>query len=66
MQNKLKFVLIAAAFGISACSQGTDMERAAVGGVAGCLVGDFLDEGSCLKGALLGAGAGALSDDINL
>ena len=65
MQTKLPFLLVAATLGLSACNQGTDLERAAVGGLAGCLVGDVVSEGSCLKGAVLGAGAGALADDIN-
>lgn len=64
MYKKLSLVAVFAIFGLSACSQGTDLERAAVGGLAGCLVGDALDEGKCLTGALLGAGAGALADDF--
>lgn len=66
MHQKISFLLIAATFGLSACSQGTDVERAAVGGLAGCVVGDIVDEGSCIKGGILGAAAGALADDINL
>ena len=64
MQKKLPFILVAAALGLSACSQGTDLERAAVGGLAGCVIGDAIDEGECLTGAILGAGAGALADDV--
>ncbi len=65
MQIKLPVILVAAVLGLSACNQGSDLERAAVGGLAGCFVGDLVSEGSCLKGAVLGAGAGALADDIN-
>ncbi len=65
MQKKISFVLIAAVLGLSACSQGTDVERAAVGGLAGCVIGDAFDEGSCIKGGILGAAAGALADDVN-
>ena len=64
MHKKTTFFLIAAVLGLSACNQGTDLERAAVGGLAGCLVGDMVDEGSCLKGGILGAGIGALANDI--
>ena len=65
MQKKLSFALIAAVLGLSACSQGSDLERAAVGGLAGCVIGDALDEGSCIKGGILGAGIGALANDIS-
>lgn len=66
MHKKLSFALVAAILGLSACSQGSDLERAAVGGLAGCVVGDAISEGSCIKGGLLGAGLGALSDDFNI
>ena len=66
MQKKLSLALIAAILGLSACSQGSDLERAAVGGLAGCVVGDAISEGSCIKGGILGAGLGALSDDFNI
>ena len=64
MQKKPLFVLIAALFGMAGCSQGTDLERALVGGAAGCLVGEIIDEGECVTGALVGAAGGALADDI--
>lgn len=66
MQKKFSITLLFAVLGLAACSQGSDLERAAVGGLAGCVVGDALDEGSCIKGGILGAGLGALADDINL
>lgn len=64
MQKNLSFLAVAAIFGLSACSQGTDLERAMVGGAAGCVVGELIDNGECLVGAAVGAGAGALADDI--
>lgn len=64
MQKKLPFVIIAALLGVAGCTQGTDLERAAVGGVAGCLVGEIIDDGECLTGAVVGAAGGALADDI--
>ena len=66
MQKKITFAILAAVLGLSACSQGTDVERAAVGGLAGCVVGDAISEGSCIKGGILGAGLGALADDFQL
>ena len=70
MQTKLSLVAIMAVFTLSACgggslgSRGTDLERAAIGGLAGCVAGDLIDEGKCITGAILGAGAGALVDDL--
>lgn len=65
MHKKLPFVIFAAFIGLSACSQGTDLERALIGAGAGCLAGEIIDDGECLVGAAVGAGAGALADDIN-
>ncbi|MDJ0638705.1 MAG: hypothetical protein QNJ20_07720 [Paracoccaceae bacterium] len=65
MQNTLSIAALLAVFGLAACSQGTDLERAVVGGAAGCLVGEAIDDGECLVGAAIGAGAGALADDVN-
>ena len=52
--------------GLSACNGtlggGTDLERAAVGGVVGCAAGEIIDDGSCIAGAGIGAAAGALSN----
>ena len=64
MQKTKSFILIAAILGLAACSQGTDLERAAIGGAAGCLVGEIIDDGECLTGAVVGAAGGALADDI--
>ena len=62
--QKLSFFAVVAILGLSACSQGTDLERAMVGGAAGCVVGELIDNGECLVGAAIGAGAGALADDV--
>lgn len=64
MQKKLPFVLIATLLGLASCSQGSDLERALVGGAAGCLIGEIIDEGECVTGAVVGAAGGALADDI--
>ncbi len=65
MQTKLSFLLVATILGLSACSQGTDLERALVGAGAGCLAGEIIDDGECLVGAAIGGAAGALADDVN-
>ncbi|MEO9827371.1 MAG: hypothetical protein ABJF50_23445 [Paracoccaceae bacterium] len=62
MQKSL--ILLATLVGLAGCSQGTDLERAAIGGLAGCVAGDLINEGDCLVGAAVGATAGALADDI--
>lgn len=65
MQFKLSILAIAAILGLSACSQGTDLERALIGAGAGCLAGEIIDDGECLVGAAVGGAAGALADDVN-
>ncbi len=59
-------VLIA---GLSACQQGggdynrgNDLQRAAIGGVIGCAIGEIIDDGKCVTGAAIGAAGGALSN----
>ena len=64
MQKNFAFLAIAAILGLSACSQGTDLERALVGAGAGCIAGEIIDDGECLVGAAIGGAAGALSDDV--
>ena len=64
MEKKLGFVVIAAIFGLSACSQGSDIDRAIIGGLVGCAAGEIYEDGECLSGAAIGAAAGALSDNI--
>ena len=64
--KKQTAIILITLLGVSACSTGSDLERAAVGALGGCVVGDALNEGNCIKGAVVGAGVGALSDDVNL
>lgn len=49
---------------LAACQQGSDLERAAVGGLIGCAAGEILRDGKCIAGGAIGAAAGALADDI--
>jgi hypothetical protein len=49
---------------LAACQGGSDFERAAIGGVAGCVAGEVLADGRCLEGAAVGAAGGALSNDF--
>ena len=65
MHKNIVLLAIAAILTLSACSQGTDLERALVGAGAGCLAGEIIDDGECLVGAAIGGAAGALADDVN-
>lgn len=64
MQKNIALLALAAILGLSACSQGTDLERALIGAGAGCIAGEVIDDGECLVGAAIGGAAGALSDDV--
>ena len=64
MQKKFTFIVLASILGLSACDTGSDIDRAIVGGVIGCAVGEVYRDGKCLSGAAVGAAAGALSDNI--
>ncbi len=64
MQKKTAFAVLAAIIGLSACNEGSDLDRAIIGGLAGCAAGEILSDGKCLSGAAVGAAAGALADDI--
>lgn len=63
MRN-IGLLAVLATFGLAACNQGSDLERAAVFGAAGCAVGEIYQDGKCLQGAAIGAAAGALADNI--
>lgn len=55
--------LVALAGVVSACDQGTDLQRAGVGGLAGGGIA-AATHGNVVEGAAIGAAAGALSDDV--
>lgn len=55
---------LALVVGLSACNTGSDLERAAIGGVVGCAIGEIIDDGKCVTGAAVGAAGGALSNDF--
>lgn len=62
MQIKIWTWALALVAGLAACGD-TDVERALTGAAAGAVVADITDN-SVLLGGLIGAGAGAVSDDI--
>ncbi len=64
MQKTLPFLFFAAMLGLTACDQGSDLERAILFGAVGCAVGEILEDGKCIAGAAIGAAGGALADDI--
>ncbi|WP_166417611.1 YMGG-like glycine zipper-containing protein [Cochlodiniinecator piscidefendens] len=64
MQIKFIALIATAAILLSGCLD-NDLERAAAGAAAGAVVSQVID-GDLATGALIGAGAGALCDDVNL
>ena len=67
MPNHLKPVLaLTSAVLLAGCFASNDTERAILGGVIGCAVGEILDDGKCAAGAAVGAAGGALADDAGL
>lgn len=63
---QIKFIVPALVLvaGLSACNAGSDLERAAIGGVVGCAIGEIIDDGKCVTGAAIGAAGGALANDF--
>ena len=64
MQKKLSLLALAAILGLAGCNQGSDLERAVIGGAIGCAAGEVYQDGECITGAAIGATAGALANDI--
>lgn len=64
MQKTLTFAMLAAILALSACNSGSDIDRAIIGGAIGCAAGELYEDGECITGAAIGAGAGALADNI--
>jgi hypothetical protein len=60
---KLSTLAVVLLVGLSAC-MGSDLERAGIGALAGCAIGELLDDGKCIAGAAVGAAGGALANDI--
>ncbi len=64
MQFKTIALAACAAFALAGC-QSTDLQRAGAGAVAGAVVAEAT-KGNLITGAVIGAGAGALCDDLGL
>ena len=64
MQRVIILPALALVVGLSACQQGSDFERAAIGGVVGCAVGEIIKDGNCITGGAIGAAGGALANDF--
>ena len=64
MQFKTIALAACAAFALAGC-QWNDMQRAGAGAVAGAVVAEAT-KGNLITGAVIGAGAGALCDDVGL
>ncbi|MEL6957603.1 MAG: hypothetical protein AAGL89_01470 [Pseudomonadota bacterium] len=66
MPRFLKFAGAVALLSIAAACDdiNTDSERALVGAGIGCAAGEVFANGECVAGALAGAAAGALANDV--
>ncbi|WP_299649604.1 hypothetical protein [uncultured Jannaschia sp.] len=64
MHRKFLIPALALVAGLSACQQGSDFERAAIGGAIGCAAGEIISDGNCVAGGAIGAAGGALSNDF--
>jgi hypothetical protein len=65
MKRWLAFVLILPVFALSACDElnlDPELERAVVGAAIGCAAGEYLVDGRCVEGAVIGAGVGVFTD----
>lgn len=62
MQKKIAFIAVAATLGLAAC-EGTDLERGAIGAVAGGAVAAATDN-DIASGVAIGAAAGVFCDDV--
>ena len=63
MRKTIILALLGSAFSLSACiNANSDLERAAAGGLIGCAAGQVLANGRCVEGAIIGAGAGVLTN----
>lgn len=60
--SKPLFVLAAVAT-LAGCAGSNDVDRAVIGAIIGCAVGEIIDDGKCVAGAGIGAVGGALADD---
>jgi hypothetical protein len=63
MRPRFGLSIIASTLLLAGCIEGgSDLERAAVGGVVGCAAGEILADGQCVAGGAIGAAAGALTN----
>ncbi len=65
MRKKTIPAMLLLAATLAACSSWTDLERAGAGAAGGALIAGATN-GNVLTGALVGATAGALCDDLNV
>ncbi len=65
MQIKAALATMLVAGTLAGCSQYSDLERAGAGAAGGALIAG-VTRGNILTGAVIGAAAGALCDDVNV
>lgn len=64
--TKATLTLFTAAFLVSGCVTTQDAQRAGIGAIIGCAVGEIIEDGKCVTGAAVGAAGGALADDVGV
>lgn len=65
MKRWLAILVVLPVLALSACEElyiDPQLERAAVGAVIGCAAGQYLVDGRCVEGAVVGAGVGVFTD----
>jgi hypothetical protein len=62
MRKFLSLAAVIATFGLAACDNNSNLERAVIGGAIGCAAGEVLADGRCVEGAAVGAGVGVLTN----
>ena len=51
---------------LAGCVTTQDAQRAVLGAIIGCAVGEIIEDGKCITGAAVGAAGGALADDVGV
>ncbi|MBM1219184.1 hypothetical protein JQU17_03160 [Ponticoccus sp. SC2-23] len=65
MKKLIALLVMVPVFALSACDElnlDPQLERAAIGAAIGCAAGEYLVDGRCVEGAVIGAGVGVFTD----
>lgn len=65
MKRLVAALLLVPVLALTGCDElnlDPELERAAIGAVIGCAAGEYLVDGRCVEGAVIGAGVGVFTD----